>query len=420
MLFPSPTDTRPVRRQTELVQETSSTPLNHRLASNQLQLHQRRDSTQQTQSPNSASPFQNPRVRNSIQGTGSSTSSQRFHPNGNLKQQQHNFYASSAPSSSSALQLNKSRTRPPVPLFTSNSTGNLPNETHTMPITDSPNGTDSTSTHNKVRSPLILITTDPAHDIFDLFNESFDEDESSRNQHMFQDNTAQDMDYNINFGSPMFNPVNGAASGQRLEMAQTVSPKDVFLDSNPSSSVTTNMTTPASLWNDTPLSQMLDSPAVFSSNNSPWAKDEYDIENQNFSSLFPVDHSPVDDGLFPEQTVHQSIEPMGPPRMTRVKSSPDSSTSQGVSHSRHSSVAGVRTRKRNHPLPMIPLPPDGDATVIKRARNTMAARKSREKKVQRLEELTAAVETLEQRNMELENDVAYWRNLAEGQQRFGQ
>lgn len=419
MLFPSPTDSRPVRRQTGLVRETSSIPRNYRLASNQIQLNQRRNSTQQTQSPSSASPFQNPRVRNSIQGTGSSTSSPRFRPNGNLKQQQHNFYASSAPSSTSALHVNKSRTRPPVPLFTSNSTGSLANETHTMAVSDSPNGIDSPSLHNTVRGALTLTTTDLAHDFFDFSSEPFNEDESSPDQQIFQDTTVQEMDYTINFSSPMFNPINGVASGQPSEMPQTVSPRDVFIDSNPSSSVTTNMTTPASLWNDTPLSQLLDSPAIFSNNNSPW-NDELDIENQHFPSLFPVDNTPVDDGLFPEHTVHQSIEAMGPPRMTRIKSSPGSSTSQGASHSRHSSTAGVRTRKRNHPLPLIPLPDAASPTVVKRARNTLAARKSREKKVQRLEELTTTVEMLQQRNVALENEVTYWRDLAEGKHQFGQ
>ncbi|MCJ1243709.1 hypothetical protein MMC30_000906 [Trapelia coarctata] len=287
-----------------------------------------------------------------------------------------------------------------------------------MASTDSPNGTDSPSLYNTVRGPLTLINTDLALDFFDFSNEPFNEDESSPGQQIFQDNTVSEMDYSLDFSSTMFNPINGPASGQHSEMPQTISPKDVFIDSNPSSSVTTNMTTPASLFNDTPASQFLDSP-YFSNNNSPW-NDELDIESQNYPPLFPVDNTPVDDGLFPEQTVHQSIESMGPPRMTRIKSSPGSSTSLGASHSRHSSVAGVRTRKRNQPLPDLPIGETADPTVIKRARNTLAARKSREKKVQRLEELAATVDALTQRNGELEQELVFWRSQAQGKQQFGQ
>lgn len=283
-----------------------------------------------------------------------------------------------------------------------------------MSITDSPNGIDSPPPHDTIRGALTLTTTDLAHDFFDFSTEPFNEAESPHDHQIFQDNTASEMDYSIDFSSPMFNPINAAASSQRSDIPQTISPKDVFIDSNPSSSVTTNMTTPASLFNDTPMSQFLDSPAVFSSNTSPW-DDEYDIENQNFSPLFAVDNTPVDDGLFSEQIVHPSIEPMGPPRMTRMKASPGSSTSLGASHTRHSSIAGGRTRKRKEPLPPIAVGDEKYAKPedVKRARNTMAARKSREKKVQKLEELESRVQ-------ELQQEVAYWRSRAERRHQFGQ
>lgn len=288
-----------------------------------------------------------------------------------------------------------------------------------MANADSPNGIDSPSTHGTICGELTINTIDLAHDFFDFSNEPFNEDESSPDHQIFQDNTAPEMDYSIDFSSPMFNPINGMASGQRSELPTTVSPKDVFIDSNPSSSVTTNMTTPASLLNDTPLSQYLDSPA-YSNTDSPWG-DNLDMENHTFPSLFPADNTGFDDDVFSQQTVHQSVEPMGPPRMTRIRSSPDSSTSLGATHSRHSSIAGVRARKRNQPLPEVfPKEPD-DPVAVKRARNTMAARKSREKKVQRLEELAATVDTLMQDKAELEQQVTYWRGLAQGHRpQFGQ
>lgn len=126
VLFPTPTDHRLARIKTERALATSRTAPNLRIGSayhgQQQQQQHRRQSPQQA---SSASPIQNPRVSDLIQDTGSvasSTSLQQSTPTG---QQQH-FYASSAPSSSTALlQQQFPRTRPPVPLFTCNSTGNL-------------------------------------------------------------------------------------------------------------------------------------------------------------------------------------------------------------------------------------------------------------------------------------------------------
>ena len=60
----------------------------------------------------------------------------------------------------------------------------------------------------------------------------------------------------------------------------------------------------------------------------------------------------------------------------------------------------------NKPLPPIVVDDPNDVAAMKRARNTLAARKSRERKAQRLEEL-------EERIAELEQERDHWRDRAE-------
>ncbi|KAL3962642.1 hypothetical protein ACCO45_004165 [Purpureocillium lilacinum] len=72
---------------------------------------------------------------------------------------------------------------------------------------------------------------------------------------------------------------------------------------------------------------------------------------------------------------------------------------------RHSSVAGVNSRKRDKPLPPIIVEDPHDTVAMKRARNTLAARKSRERKAQRFEDLEARIAKLE-----AERD--HWKKIA--------
>ncbi|CAI4219855.1 unnamed protein product [Parascedosporium putredinis] len=76
---------------------------------------------------------------------------------------------------------------------------------------------------------------------------------------------------------------------------------------------------------------------------------------------------------------------------------------------RHSLIAGVNARRREKPLPPIVVDDPSDVIAMKRARNTLAARKSRERKAQRLEEL-------EERIAKLEQERDYWKGMAEDRQ----
>jgi general control protein GCN4 len=71
----------------------------------------------------------------------------------------------------------------------------------------------------------------------------------------------------------------------------------------------------------------------------------------------------------------------------------------------HSSVSGVGSRKRDKPLPPIIVEDPKDTVAMKRARNTLAARKSRQRKMERFDEL-------EERIAKLEAERDHWKDIA--------
>jgi hypothetical protein len=73
--------------------------------------------------------------------------------------------------------------------------------------------------------------------------------------------------------------------------------------------------------------------------------------------------------------------------------------------SRPSSVAGVGSRRRDKPLPPIIVDDPSDTVAMKRARNTLAARKSRERKAARFDEL-------EEKIAKLTAERDHWKTLA--------
>jgi general control protein GCN4 len=70
---------------------------------------------------------------------------------------------------------------------------------------------------------------------------------------------------------------------------------------------------------------------------------------------------------------------------------------------KRSSTSGVR--KRQQPLPPIVVEDPSDIVALKRARNTLAARKSRAKKAERMDELEATIQ-------ELKAEVEHWKSIA--------
>ena len=392
VLFPSPSPARPTRPSTELVQETLCTIPSNFLSSApqgrlpQQQQHYRRNTTQQY--PHSVSPFQNPRVRNSIQGpalnVSSTTSSQRS--NSSSGQHKHStFYASSAPSSTFALSSPpSSSTRPPVPLFSHNSTGTIHQASQKISTMGSPHGTFPIPSSSAAHCELICNHSDLNHEGFDFGSHDYlPADDSSPDYTLFNTHESEPI-----YESSMFEAINASSSAQVSVNTQTVSPKDIFMDptSAPPSAATTYLSTPGTFSMESPF-------VTHSTDTSPmFADDLLDEGADTWGTLFPIDSA-----------VHQSIEAVAPP-MSRNQSSPGQSSSRGSHQGRHSSFSGINAKKRDKPLPPITIEDPSDLVAVKRARNTAAARKSRQKKMERVEELEAKI-------VQLEMERDHWKDM---------
>lgn len=191
----------------------------------------------------------------------------------------------------------------------------------------------------------------------------------------------------------------GSSSASSTNMG-TVSPQDLFvreLPSAPNSTAFTNLTSP-SLYNGSPDFDNFDVSPNFGHTDFDLSAGSGDAwfplfpqDNTITEALAAIDQSPLVQNL--------DLEPAAQPR----RKSGTSPTSTG--HGRHSSVSGVNSRRRDKPLPPIVVDDPSDNTAMKRARNTLAARKSRERKAQKLEDL-------EDKIAKLEEERDHWKRIA--------
>ena len=207
-------------------------------------------------------------------------------------------------------------------------------------------------------------------------------------------------DMSFDYGNSAFTSINDPSNGS----TRTVSPKDIFNDplgSAPPSTAFTNLTSP----------DIGESPFLTDSyDTSPMFNGDAVMQPDSWFSLFPEDaekHSPpvapVAPGL--ERTISSN---------SMAGSSSSTSNSPLVldnAHRRKSSVAGspatngvTKPRRRKGPLPPIAVDPN-DKVALKRARNTLAARDSRQRKFDH-------VATLEREKADLEAEVAKWKSIA--------
>ncbi|KAK6353743.1 hypothetical protein TWF730_008171 [Orbilia blumenaviensis] len=98
---------------------------------------------------------------------------------------------------------------------------------------------------------------------------------------------------------------------------------------------------------------------------------------------------------------NKSRTPPSPPTKSRP-----TSTAQ-----KRSSLTGVSRRKAAADLPPVQFDPSNPID-IKRARNTMAARKSRARRVEKMDELAEAVEKLQAEAQRLKEEKEFYKNLA--------
>lgn len=323
----------------------------------------------------SVSTLQNQRVAAIIQGTGHSISSpaftNRFHP---IAQTAAQFnHASSAPSSVALHPLQQPRQRPQVPLFTQ-STGSI---------------------HSKQAFPTQV--------------------QMAQDMDLFDDFPVYDMDNSVDTtsfpaiytgGSPvvptMYDAQSMARSSSSSTNVGTVSPQDLMVRepsfSAPNSTAFTNLTSP-SMYNESP-----DFPDAYET--SPmFTNTDMDPSTMNdpWFPLFPDASSNIASNVV-EPSIEQS--PLSRSEELEVAERRKSSQRKSSSGSpKAANTSGVSARKRNQPLPPIIVDDPQDTIAIKRARNTLAARKSRQKKMERFEELENEIEKLKE-----ERD--HWKSLA--------
>ncbi|KAK8146606.1 hypothetical protein G3M48_002897 [Beauveria asiatica] len=263
------------------------------------------------------------------------------------------FYASSAPSSTVSLKQRSPSARPPVPLF-NQSLGDVD------------------------QSATMMNAADVVLDDLPIFDGEVS-------------NTA--------FSSPALASFdfNGSVSSSASNLG-TVSPHDLLVQepfmSAPNSAALTALTSP-SIYNESPDFDNYDVSPNFEAA-------DFGNPSDSWYPLFPEESSA------PEATNADSSPNQGSdsdsvgraPGNSKRKSS-GSPTSGG----RHAAAAGVSARKRDKPLPPIIVEDPNDVIAMKRARNTLAARKSRERKALRFDEL-------EDKIAKLEAERDHWKNIA--------
>lgn len=280
-----------------------------------------------------------------------------------------------------------------MPLF-SNSTGNMISQTPSQPSQSFVDGTLTPL----ARSPVAWLTRpdlDLSPGLFD-FPANFGVISPDASPMVSFDSMG---DVDLQLSEALFASVTQQTPASVSTSIHTVSPKDLMLDnmSAPPSTTMTNLTTPGTNYMESP------SYMIGSTDTSPlFANDNLDSEADHWPSLFDDEPNQENDnpsGKSPVINTHVA------PRMSRYGSSPGQSSSRDSHQGRHSSTSGVSAKRRDKPLPAITIDDPTDIVAVKRARNTMAARKSRQKRVERNEELMNMV-------AELEKKVDYWKQIA--------
>ncbi|KAI9887424.1 MAG: hypothetical protein M1823_000761 [Watsoniomyces obsoletus] len=320
------------------------------------------------------------------------------------------FYASSAPASSAALP-HQTRSasisaRPPVPLFHSNSTGNVQRSVSDTKMASSHQATSGTTMIEdrsiaRVRSLTRSHASTEMNALFDLPGTPGVDLERSASEAAFMNAHLLD--------SP-FTGLPDAVDFLAQSTPATISPSELMRDpvaSVPPSAAFTNLTSPSN-FGSPEFAESFETSPMFAGEGGAT-----DLMNDNWFPLFAgetaigLDESPL------EGSTDDLVEPVtgGLPDVLaprRRSSQFDSPRPRQASLGKPSSVSGVSARKRDRPLPPIRVENPNDSVALKRARNTMAARKSRQRKLERVEELERTIE-------DLRDEVTHWKTLALGQ-----
>ena len=243
------------------------------------------------------------------------------------------------------------------------------------------------------------------HGLFDSdMNSFFDVAATGLGESYAADAVLLDADYPVN----NFTAVNQSASDSPSIDSVTVSPKDLLKDplaSAPPSTAFTNLTSP-SIFDSPDVNESFDTSPLFNSQDIDLGADQW---YPLFSgSAVGNDESPANptEEIYEQTAFALQANPDQRPRSSPKQAVPNA---RGTPNSKHSSFSGVSAKKRDRPLPPITVDDLSDTVALKRARNTLAARKSRQKKMQRVDELEQTIE-------ELKEEVNHWKDLALRQQ----
>ncbi|CAK7562870.1 MAG: General control protein [Sporothrix epigloea] len=208
------------------------------------------------------------------------------------------------------------------------------------------------------------------------------------------------------FSSPAMSAsydLNSSVSSSSASNMGTVSPTDLLLHdpfvSAPNSAALTILTSPSD-FDGSPHGDSYDVSPNFGCNDHELAG------HDAWYPLFPQNSSAPASGGSVSPTSQPIDESEGSEKISRRKSGHSRSASKSHKHSASAGVNAVRRREK--PLPPIIVDDPTDIVAMKRARNTLAARKSRERKAVRVEEL-------EERILKLEEERDHWKKLALGQ-----
>ncbi|KAI0453046.1 hypothetical protein F5B21DRAFT_526416 [Xylaria acuta] len=363
VLFDSPQPQRATANRTVSSPATTAAPFGSRHSNTSTS---RRDS--------SASPaLQNQRIQQIIQATGQSFSpsalTNRLNSFAQNPSQQQQFYASLSASSSPAAVNQQTRiARPPVPLFFQ-STGN-----QRAPAKMDLQGKFSAYACNR----------NPNSPVPDAMNslEGF---------------TAFGGGASTAFSSPTIHDLDMSPAASSANLG-TVSPGELLLNeqfSAPNSSAFTNLTTPSNFG---------ESPEFENYEVSPNFGDFDAGSSENWFSLFP-ESTITDQATAPTKSSVEAPAELEKPEADSPPRDKSGNSSPSTAHGRHSSVSGVNAKRRDKPLPPIVVDDPNDTVAMKRARNTLAARKSRQRKAQKMEEL-------EEKIAKLEEERDHWKRIA--------
>ncbi|KAL9068600.1 MAG: hypothetical protein Q9157_006460 [Trypethelium eluteriae] len=190
---------------------------------------------------------------------------------------------------------------------------------------------------------------------------------------------------------------------QSTSTGGTISPSDLVNESVPNSTAMTNLTSP-SPW-ETPLDDFETSPLFDGLQGDPTLG-----SSDQWFSLFPDQEH--DNDVIQRSTSQRSFDSAASASPIVLHPGGQSNRKMSTTASpavKHSQTAGVH--KKNRELPPILADP-GDPIAVKRARNTAAARKSRDRKVKKFEDMEGEIMALRREKADLQAEMEEWKKRA--------